>query len=564
MSVTVREVLALDVLRRAEPRVVAGADHLDRPVRWVHIAEISDIATLISGGELLLTTGIGLAADAGAQRLYIESIADAGAVGLVVELGRMFDTLPPAMVRAAAERGLPLVALQHTARYIEVTEAVHRAIVNHQYDLLREASDISRDFTSLILDGAGIEQVITRLAQVLGNPVLLEDAAHNVVCLSGGGARSHLGVPHDVGARGQVQSGPGCVWTGIWLRHEEWGRVHVLAPPAELTALVLDRAGAALGLVLLSQQNAAHVAGRAGSALLADALAGRIGSVPEFVRRAQSLGVDLGSGRLVGLVAAPVSDGDAAPLGELARRSGLSEQQRQQLRLTVCEEITRAAAERGCAALAGLDADRVLCVVSVPAGPAAVGSSAVSVAPAAAVPEAAAAVLDGIVASAVRRLRAVSLGLVAGAGRPVGADGSLQRTMEEAVQALYSARSDAGRPASGRSAGLRHFDDLGVYQLLTKITDPELERFADAELGALLSRNNSRLLATLRCYLDNAGRKAPTAEALRVQRRTLYARLARISAILGRDLNAADARTRLMLALQAHDLLAARRRGPAS
>jgi len=40
VSVTLRQILDLDVLRRAGVRVVAGAEALDRPVRWVHIAEI--------------------------------------------------------------------------------------------------------------------------------------------------------------------------------------------------------------------------------------------------------------------------------------------------------------------------------------------------------------------------------------------------------------------------------------------------------------------------------------------------------------------------------------------
>jgi hypothetical protein len=56
-------------------------------------------------------------------------------------------------------------------------------------------------------------------------------------------------------------------------------------------------------------------------------------------------------------------------------------------------------------------------------------------------------------------------------------------------------------------------------------------------------------------YLDHAGHKARTVQALRVQRRTLYARLARIERILGRDLGTQDTRTRLTLAIQALDLL---------
>jgi DNA-binding PucR family transcriptional regulator len=69
------------------------------------------------------------------------------------------------------------------------------------------------------------------------------------------------------------------------------------------------------------------------------------------------------------------------------------------------------------------------------------------------------------------------------------------------------------------------------------------------------ARSQAKLMPTLRSYLDHAGHKAQTVRALRVQRRTLYARLARIERILGRDLGTQDTRTRLTLAIQALDLL---------
>jgi PucR family transcriptional regulator, purine catabolism regulatory protein len=571
MSVTLRQILDLDVLRRAGVRVVAGADALDRPVRWVHIAEIADIAKLINGGELLLTTGMGIERAASAQRRYLAEIAEAGAAGLVVELGRAFGEIPPAMVQAAAQRGFPLIALERETRYIEVTEAVHRAIISDQYELLRQAEAISRDFTDLILSGADIRRIIERLAEILGNPVVLADAAQHVVELAGRGAvlalwEEHARLAHTEVERGRVHQagggsgvwdarrtrgvwdapgGPGvpgdlggedqakCMWVGIWLRHEEWGRVHVLETDRkldEITGLVLDRAGAALGLALLAQKDAAHLAGRAGSALLVDVLAGRHGSVAEFMRRARSLGVDLTGGRLVALVV------EATSLAELARRNALAEQERQRIRLGIADEVRRAAAERQCAALVGHDGDRVLAIIAVnghdPVPP----------------------ILDDIVEAAARRVRAgdASLVLAAGAGREVAAS-SLQRALEEAVEALSFGRK------AGDNRTIHHFAELGTYQLLVRLAqDPELARFVEAELSPLLehdARSRAKLMPTLRSYLEHAGHKAQAVRALRVQRRTLYARLARIERILGRDLDTQDTRTRLTLAIQALDLL---------
>jgi len=272
-------------------------------------------------------------------------------------------------------------------------------------------------------------------------------------------------------------------------------------------------------------------------------LAGRHGSITEFLRRASSLGVDLSRGRLGTLVLEPTS------LAELARRNALAEAERQRLRLMMAEETGRAAQELGCAALVGLDGDRVLAVVSVGGG-SALGGGGSALGGGVPVPR----VLDALAVAARRRIRAVdpSLAVVAGAGREVSAS-SLQRSLEEAIEALAFARTaDSDLP-------VHHFADLGIYQLLVRLAqDPELTRFVDAELSPLLehdARSRATLLPTLRSYLDNAGRKAETARALRVQRRTLYARIERIEQILGRSLSSADTRTRLTLALQGLDLL---------
>jgi len=41
-------------------RLLAGEEGLDLPVRWVHISELADPTPWLSGGELLLSTGLQL------------------------------------------------------------------------------------------------------------------------------------------------------------------------------------------------------------------------------------------------------------------------------------------------------------------------------------------------------------------------------------------------------------------------------------------------------------------------------------------------------------------------
>ena len=63
MLPTIGDLLGLDVIRRGSPRVVAGSGGLDARVRWVHVLELADVAHLLQGGELVLTTGVALPAE---------------------------------------------------------------------------------------------------------------------------------------------------------------------------------------------------------------------------------------------------------------------------------------------------------------------------------------------------------------------------------------------------------------------------------------------------------------------------------------------------------------------
>ncbi|MGH3411883.1 MAG: PucR family transcriptional regulator [Marmoricola sp.] len=541
MAVTLRDVLALPSLRGAGAEVVEAAEHLDRPVRWVHVTELPDIAHLLKGGELLLTTGLGLRSGGQQHRRFVRQVAEAGVAGVLVELGPGLREIPAGMRRAARQSGLPLIAVHRETRFVEITEEVHRAIISQQYETLRRVEEIGRAFTTLLLDGADTQQVLARLAREAGNPVVLENGAHQVVgyadpsgapatdLLAAWDAHSRSG--HHETARGSVHRAdgdPSCAWVSIWLRHDSWGRVHVLETHRstdERDRLVLDRAGMAVGLSMLSRADAENVSDRAASAVIADLLGGRILSGEEVLRRAGSLGSDLAGARLVALAVAASEQRAAA--GDEARR--------QRLRLQVRAELRAAIREHDCQGLLALDGDQVLAILAVPRR------------------LEHATCLAGIAGSLRRRVDAVAPGARAtmGASRTSEPD-DLPRAFEEARIAVQFGRDDDAQV-------LHRFGDLGTYPLLVRLArGPELAAFVESEIGPVLQHDAQRpspLLPTLRAFLGNAGRKADAVRELHVQRRTLYARLARLEGLLGRSLDDQQTRTRLTLALQGLDVL---------
>ena len=129
-ALTLREVLALDPVRAAEPELLAGEGALDRPVRWVHSSEVYEGANFLDGGELLLTNGFGLTdADEQVRRRYVRELAARGAAGLAVEVGRSLPSMPAEVTDEARRLNLPLLSLHRVVPFVRITEAANRAIV---------------------------------------------------------------------------------------------------------------------------------------------------------------------------------------------------------------------------------------------------------------------------------------------------------------------------------------------------------------------------------------------------------------------------------------------------
>src|SRR5687767_15777220 len=96
-----------DLLRDLDVRLVGGEAGVDNAVRWVHISEIVDPTPWLSGGELLLTTGLQLER-ADVQREYVARLAGHGLAGLGLGTGFAHPQVPRAMIEAAEEHGFPL------------------------------------------------------------------------------------------------------------------------------------------------------------------------------------------------------------------------------------------------------------------------------------------------------------------------------------------------------------------------------------------------------------------------------------------------------------------------
>jgi len=122
------KLLGLSAFRDAE--LICGHGQIEQPVTWVHVAEIMDIWRFLSGGELLLSTGLELVRVSSPTRhAYIRGLAKAGVRALGLELVQWITEVPQDVLDCAKEFDFPIVVFRKEVSFRELTRAAHQEIL---------------------------------------------------------------------------------------------------------------------------------------------------------------------------------------------------------------------------------------------------------------------------------------------------------------------------------------------------------------------------------------------------------------------------------------------------
>ncbi|GIJ30060.1 CdaR family transcriptional regulator [Micromonospora qiuiae] len=538
MPMTVRDVLELPALQQAGPLVLAGRARLDATVRWVHVAEVPEIADLLRGGELVLTTGIGLPPDDDGLCRWIDTLADVGAAGVVIELGRRFGrALPAGLVERARSRDLPLVALRREMRFVAVTEVVHSVIVEEQTADLLANDEIHRIFTELSVEGAEPQQVLREVTRLSRRPAVLENLARQVLAYETGplSAEELLDRWETRSRAVEVPSGTGYEprsgWlvTGVEARGSRWGRLVLLCdqePPAR-TKVLLERAASTIALNRLVAQDRSSVERQARSSLLWSIVTY---SAPtrDVALRARGLGVGLEQRRLLGVI---------VRRRRLTRSTGVEMHTRQRELLDAVETAVR---DRGLVALTG-DVDELF------------GGEGVAVLVALGSADTDESALQGLSSALTEAGHPAGSDVVVAAGSVVGSLDLARRSLMEAAQVADATMHTAEPRPFYRLLDVRL---RGLLHLLRE--DARLQTFVERELGPLLSydqRHGTNHVTVLETYLVEGRNKQRAAAAMALSRSALYQRLQLIQRVLGVDLGSSETCLSLHVALTARDVM---------
>jgi PucR family transcriptional regulator, purine catabolism regulatory protein len=508
--------------------LATGGDGADAPMRWVHISELPDPTPWLSGGELLLTTGIQLGGEE-RQREFVRLLSGHHLAGLGFGTGFDHERLPEALLDEAGKLGFPVFEVPYELPFIALTEKAFTRLVNEQYEVLQRGIAIHKRLERLVLEERGLDEVVRALAATTGGAVWVLSARGETIASK----LFRRQVPDDAleYVRGEVQSrsSPGATddLREFAPDHPELtGRSLVLpvsirgrgGPQAWLAAardagglgdferLILQQAVTVVALELMRQRAMRDTERRLAGDVLADALTGRL-SESELAVRLRPFGVGANAAVLV--------------FARMDRESATSAE----------GDLDRFLADAGVGALVA-SRERLLCAVV----DAREGVDPVALA-----------------ARAREALQPEHGELRAAASRPA-AVGSLRRSFHEARCAL-----EAAALANGNSPPVASYRDLGAFQLLLSLQDDEaLRLYCDSVLGPLEDASGEygdELIRSLEAYIEQNGQWEKAARELYCHRHTLRYRIRRVEQLTGRDLSSARDRIEFWLALRAREIV---------
>jgi purine catabolism regulator len=506
--------------------VHGGEAGLDGPVRWVHSSELLDPTPWLSGGEIMLTTGLQLAEDE-AQRSFVARLADHGLAGIGVGTGFAHDTVPRPMVEEADARGLPIFEVPYEVPFIAITERAFGRLVNEQYELLRRSIAAQERLQRIVLSERGLPAVASALSASLAGAVVVLDGRGEVLASHA----FHRPLPDDEVAAMAREI------------HERGGDAEL--PPR---AVALPVGPAASGdddppeAWLVSVKDA-------GGLTDADRLLLQQGVTAVAFELLRLRVADTTARRLAGDVLSALVSGELAG-AELARRLepfGLGEE--------VGALVLRAGEERGAV-------DRVEQALEsalrgeTPAGVVAVhGGLACALLPGA--PDDELFALAGRIHARVAR--ELDGALPAAAGRAVPA-GRAREAFHEARCALEAHGIGAVDGALSNGAGpFTTYRDLGSFALLLSLQDSDaLRLFCESLLGPIEADEGhygDELVRSLEAFIECNGQWEAAARKLFCHRHTLRYRMRKVEDLTGRDLSNARDRIEFWLALRGRELV---------
>ncbi|WNR42624.1 PucR family transcriptional regulator [Paenibacillus roseipurpureus] len=535
-----------DVLKRPSFQhayIAAGHAHLGNHVRWVHIIEVIQFEQLLQGGEMILTTGAAFKDDIDSFMTYFNQLVQRKVSCLCVEMGHYVNAVPQAWKDAAEAQQLPLVIFPEAVRFIDITQDIHATIINQHHQALQDLEKISREFHRMTLTSQGVSHVLSLLHSSTQADVIYVPSDSQPKFVPPMGKREAAqwltfleSIEREERQDGRgtsplvVENGKGTVIVQpVGAMGKTWAHLLLVLDrkPQEYEYLILDSASLSIAQDLLRRRYMEERKLYAQTLWVDDLLHMRIHDEEQIK---VLLGAEFKRLNALPYHVILIEFKEGMEDSQLGENEGI-ESAGLHLSLAVRSLFEGQLFHP----LITLKHNRLV-VVAFDKAPKKPSKERLQ-----------------HVFHTLHSLHADEhIDLKIGVGQSKTTFLQAHRSYQEALQAMSLAETTGGKK-------VMFYDELGVFVLLTQISDKEmLASFVRTYVGPLIDHDlqkGSELLRTLKVYLDHDGSKQMAAGQLFIVRQSLYYRLDKIEELLGADYMLPEKRLALQVAIRAYQLL---------
>lgn len=144
------------------------ADALDREVSGVHVSELADPTAYLSGGELLLTTGMALSGHAGQAKAYAARLVAHHVAGLGFGLGPVHDRVPASLIRVCGAAGLPLFSIPAPTPFLLIARTYWSQLASAGRADLSASLDAHRELIRAVRQRDPVAAIVRVLGEAVG------------------------------------------------------------------------------------------------------------------------------------------------------------------------------------------------------------------------------------------------------------------------------------------------------------------------------------------------------------------------------------------------------------
>ncbi|MEU7053388.1 PucR family transcriptional regulator ligand-binding domain-containing protein, partial [Streptomyces eurythermus] len=157
-------------------RQIAGPADPGTVIHGAHTSEMTDPSPYLLGGELLLTAGVHVPKEAEPEGYfagYVSRIVAGGGAALGFGVAPVHDTVPPALVAACEQQGLPLLEVPPHTTFSAVARAVWQLMAQARLAELRRVTEAQQSLAAAAARPDPIPSVLRRLSQHLSGRAVL-------------------------------------------------------------------------------------------------------------------------------------------------------------------------------------------------------------------------------------------------------------------------------------------------------------------------------------------------------------------------------------------------------